>query len=236
MGRALPVVSLLVAFSALGLSWLGRSEPAPPSPVAEVQPTRDESAELRRRVEQLEDDNRALWDRVALLERRQPGAVPAGDGGLVPAREVAQLREELRSVMTGEVLTSEAGRAALKDLVREAQVEQQREREASRQQRQQLRAAELRERWKGFVTTAKLTWAQEQKLTERLDLEEALRTALQAARTDGQAPAQDFRKLRETQRETDQVMHGLLDEAQRGPYDDLRREERPGRQRGTGGE
>lgn len=238
MQRALTLLALGTSVVALVSSFVLRPSEPPPverAPVAQV-----DDGELRRRVDQLEDDNRALWDRVSALERRQGGVlVAATDGGApsVPMTEVTKLRDELRSVMTGEVLSSEAGRAALKDVIREVSEDQQRERTAARQQRVQQRAAEQREKWKGFASAAKLTWAQEQKLTERLDLEDQLRAALMAQQLEGQGSRDDFRKLRDTQRETDQAMGALLDDTQKAQFEELRRDERggAGRQRNGGG-
>lgn len=230
MNRALPLVSLCVALLALGISLVPR-EPVVVAPPPD-EPRRSEAdPELRRRVELLEDDSRALWDRVTLLERRQV-AGPAVDGGVAApslVNEVAQLREEVRGVMTGEVLSNEAGRAALKEVIREAEADRQRERQAQRQQDQQQRVAEQKARWKDFVTTAKLTWAQEQELDKRLAAEEAARKAMVEQMTQNGPPsAEAFRALRDQRKETDEAMGALLDATQKEQYQALRREDRGG--------
>jgi hypothetical protein len=230
MNRALPIVSLCVAILALAGAFMQRdaAPPAPPPP-PEPQRAADADPELRRRLEQLEDDNRALWDRVAQLERGRANA--ATDGGAAPpslVTDVAQLREEVRSVMTGEVLSTEAGRAALKEVLKEADEERQRERQTQQQQRAQQRAAEQAAKWKAFVTAAKLTYAQEQELTRRLAAEDAARQAMTAQLQTGGAPGtsvgEAMRALRDQQRETDKVMTGLLDDAQKEQYKALRRD------------
>jgi myosin heavy subunit len=183
----------------------------------------------------LEDENRALWDRVVLLERRaQTSANLISDGGVAAAsfavvQEVAQLRQELQSVIAGEVLSSDASRAALKEIIREAESDAQRERFAQRQQQQEQRAQEQKAKWKEFITSAKLTYAQEQELSRRLEAEEAARKALTQARETGAPFDPDaFRALRDQRRETDRVMTGMLDESQKPQYEQLRREDRGG--------
>lgn len=229
MNRALPLVSLCVAILSLSVALMPR-DPVMPPPSPEA-PRAEPDGELRRRIELLEDDHRALWDRVALLERRQLAA-PAVDGG--PASpslvaEVASLREELRGAMTGEVLSSEAGRTALKAVIREAEAEWVRERLAQRYLERQERAGEQKARWKDFVTTARLSPAQEQELTKRLEAEEAARLALQEQQQNGGPAAPDaFRALWDQRRETDQVMGGLLDATQKEQYQAVRREDRGG--------
>ena len=149
MNRALPLISLCVAVLALAFAIVPRDPVVvPSSPEPEVKRGVDVDAELlKRRVEVLEDENRALWDRVVLLERRaQNSAALISDGGatttVAVVQEVAELRQELRSVIAGEVLSNDASRAALKEIIREAESDAQRERFAQRQQQQEQRALE----------------------------------------------------------------------------------------------
>lgn len=229
MNRALPILSLCLALFALAIALMPRDPVVVPPPPADAPRASADETELRRRVELLEDDNRSLWDRVVLLERRQVTVI--NDAGVMtPAlvTEVAQLRAEVRSVMTGEVLSNEAGRAALKEVIREAEADRQRERQVAQQQRQQERAIAQKVKWKAFATTARLTWAQEQELNKRLDAEEAHRQALQAQLQAGAAPQDAFRALRDERRENDKAIKAQLDETQQQQYDELRREDRGG--------
>lgn len=234
MNRALPILSLCIALLALAGALIPRDPVVLPPSQPEAPRGMDVDAELlRRRVELLEDDNRALWDRVVLLERRQGSALStdAGSAGLVS--EIAQLRQEVRGVMTGEMLSNEASRAALKEVIREAEAENQRERIAQRQERQEQRAAEQKAKWKAFISTAKLTWQQEQELTKRLDAEETARQAFAQQLQSGTPPNPEaFRALRDQRKETDQAMSKLLDGPQQEQYQAMRREDRGGGRRG----
>ena len=90
MQRALTLLALGTSVVALVSSFVLRPSD-PPAPVERAPVAQVDDGELRRRVEQLEDDNRALWDRVSALERRQGGVlVAATDGGApsVPMTEV----------------------------------------------------------------------------------------------------------------------------------------------------
>lgn len=231
MNRALPILSLCLALVALAFAAAPR-EPLilPPAPVEAARAT-DADPELRRRIDQLEDDNRALWDRVVVLERQRQLTVLTDAGVVAPsvAAEVAQLREEVRGMISGEVLSNDASRAALKEVIRETQADTQRERQVQREQRQEQRATEQKAKWKAFATEAKLTWAQEQELTRRLETEETARRAFFLQAQQGGAPDNEgFRALRDQRRETDQVMNGLLDDTQKQQYLALRREDRGG--------
>lgn len=229
MTRALPLVAVCLSVLALAAAVMPRGEPAPPPVVAPAPAAPDEELEyLKRRVELLEDDQRALWDRLVALERRPAGA--SDGGGAEVQAEVARLREELRSVMTGEVLSSEAGRSALKDVLREAEEDRARDRFLEREQRRTAQVEAQREKWKAFVGTAKLTWEQEQKLNERLATEERERQRLLEQLRLGAETWQDVgRYLRDQRRETDQVMRGVLDETQQAQYRELRRDDGGGR-------
>ncbi len=226
MNRALPVAALCVSLLALAFALVPRGEVvAPPMALAPEPALSDDEAEfLKRRVELLEDDNRALWDRVVQLERRSPTApgVAAAPAGL--AAEVEKLRSELRSVMSGEVLTDEAGRGAIKELLREVQSDQQRERAQQVEERRREQAVQQQQRWKDFAGTAKLSYAAEQKLNERLELETAERTRKMEQLRLGQATWQEVSEFLRTQRrETDSAMGALLDESQTQQYQQLRR-------------
>lgn len=239
MTRVLPIASLCVAILALAAALIPRDPVVIPSaPQVDSPRVSDAELELRKRVELLEDDSRNLWDRVVTLERRQGGTSVSTDAGLFSASlltEVAQLREEVRGVMTGEVLSNDASRAALKEVIREAEADRQQERNLERQQRQEQRAVEQKAKWKDFVTTARLTSAQEQELNKRLEAEETARKVFAEAMLKGTPNPDGFRAVRDQRRETDQAMNKLLDDTQKQQYQALRREERGGgRDRPTG--
>lgn len=238
MSRFVPVVSLVLAAAAVVLAVLPReASPAPtPPPSAPAVRDADERLDgLERKLDAIEDEQRAMWSRVLVLEHRAQGlADTAVDGGALAqapglVAEVAQLKHELRSVMQGEVLSDAAGRDAMKELVREVESDFARERQLRRQERQQQRAAEQQAKWKRFVTDAKLTYQQEQTLTQRLALEDAARKALFER---GTPPDRDeLRALRDQRRETDSVMVPLLDEQQLQQYRELRQDEQGGGRR-----
>lgn len=247
MTRAIPLASLVLAATAVVLALVPRDAPTPPVAHEErPSPRQDDDLEaLKRKVDLIEDDQRAMWSRVLVLEQRAQGLVAAGGDAGVPAgapalvAEVAQLKQELRSVMQGEVLSDPAGRSAMKDVVREVEADLARERLARRQERQQQRAAEQQAKWKRFAADAKLTFQQEQTLNQRLAAEDAARKALFERGTPPER--EDFRALREQRRETDQLMLPMLDEEQQRQYRELRADDtgagRGGRQdRGEGGQ
>lgn len=234
MNRVLPILSLCIALLAFAFAVVPR-EPVviPPSAPQERRGMDVDAEMLRRRVDLLEDDNRALWDRVVVLEHRNTAVVTNDAGvGLAPSivSEVAQLRQELRGVITGEVLSNEASRAALKDLIKEAEADTMRERVAQRQQRRDQRAQEQKVKWKEFVSTAKLTFQQEQELNKHLEAEEKARLDLaqQMQSTTGSLGPEVFRNMRDQRRETDEAMNKLLDDTQKQQYQALRREDRGG--------
>ncbi|MBL8914042.1 MAG: hypothetical protein JNM17_25280 [Archangium sp.] len=232
MNRVLPVLSLCVALIALALALVPREAPPPPpqQDAPRAGPS-DDVLELRKRVELLEDDSRGLWDRVVLLERR--GAFVSDAGGVAdPAllTEVLRLRDEVNSLSTGQLaMNGDAGRAAIAEVMKQVQAEQQQQRTAERFQYRQQRATEYAQRWKSFVNDAKLSNEQQRSLEERLAMEDAQRRAL-FERNDGTVPGPDaLRALMTQRRETEKLMRTTLEPAQFEKFQELRREERGGR-------
>ncbi len=226
MNRALPIVAVCLSLLALALSLVPRGDVAPPPVAISAPADNDDDLEfLRRRVELLEDDNRALWDRVTQLERRP---MTSGDGGQVPASfaaDLEKLRSEVHSIMAGDLANSEAGRAALKDLLREAQGDQQRDRITAMEERRQQQAAQQAAKWKEFASSAHLSYAAEQKLNERLAYEESERTKKMEQLRLGEATWQEVSTYLRTQRkETDDAVTSLLDDSQRSQYQQVRRD------------
>ncbi|MGV3619165.1 MAG: hypothetical protein ACO1OB_00030 [Archangium sp.] len=237
MNRALPIVSICLAVLAFGVALMPRGDPPPPAPIIEDTANDEELDYLKRRVEMVEDDNRALWDRVVMLERR---TVAQGDGGFAAPppgldAEVAKLRAELRSVMAGEVLTDPQARDALKEVIREAEADAQKQRFEEMLARREKQVEESKQKWAGFITNSKLSYAAESKLNERLALEESERKKrMEQVRLGEQTWQEVSQYLRNQRRETDQAMNEVLDETQRKDYQQLRRDENGGRGGGGG--
>jgi hypothetical protein len=250
MNRLLAPASLGLSLLALTLAlWRpGASEPseAPPPTEAAAAPSPQELKALARRVQALEDNTLSLSRRLMLLEQRPVSS----DGGTVApapaalAAEVEQLRMEVRGMVAGEALQSQGGREYLKEMVRSVQdemrTEQRQERMAQFQQAQVQAQAAQAERWRQFASEARLSYAQEQALQQRLETEQTRRQALLDEVSAGTRNPRDVRQeLRALRTQTDQEMHAVLDETQRAKYDELRREERqqerPGRNREQGG-
>jgi hypothetical protein len=222
MNRALPIVAICLSLLALAMSLVPRGDVAPPPVAVTAAADNDEDVEfLRRRIDLLEDDNRALWDRVTQLERRP---MTSSDGGQVPASfaaDLEKLRSEVHSLMAGDIANSEAGRAALK--------EQQRDRFAATEERRQLQAAQQAARWKDFSSGARLSYAADQKLNERLAYEESERAKKMEQLRTGEVTWQEVSSSLRTQRkETDDAVTSLLDDSQRQQYQQIRRGDNTG--------
>jgi hypothetical protein len=180
------------------------------------------------------------------------GQVRAGGGAVVApgvaaspvapealAAQVAQLKQELADLQAGEALAAPSGRDYLKELVKEASRELDRERQQARAQEfvksQEAAKSQRAERWKRFVSEANLTWQQEQMLNARLAVEESRREELLAKLRDGELGFGEVRRgLGDVRRETDQAMTQTLSPEQRAKYDAARAEE-GGFGRGPGG-
>ena len=233
MTRAIPIVSLVLAVSAVALAMFPRESPATAMATQQAPALRDDDEldALKRKVDLIEEDQRAMWNRVLLLERRAVTELPADGGAASPAlvAEVTQLKQELRAVMQGEVLNDSAGRIAMKEVVREVEADLARERIVQRQERQQQRAVEQQAKWKRFAADAKLSYQQEQTLNQRLAAEDAARKALFERGTPPER--EELRALRDQRRETDTIMLPLLDETQKQQYQELRQEDQGGSNR-----
>ncbi len=233
MNRALLIACFAISTIALALSLVPRADPLPPPPIATTGVMPEELELLQRRLDDVEDTQRELFDRVSRLQRA--GAVGAADLSLdagVPAAlqaEVARLRDEVHGMIAGEALSSPGGKAYLKDTLHEIQAEEARARMEQRLARTAQRNEEQKQQWKKFVTDAHLDYAQEQTLTKALDAEQQRRDALMAEARAGTKDFRDaFREQRDLQRDTDKTVKAQLDEAQQKQYDQLRREQRGG--------
>lgn len=241
--RLLGYASFGLSLVALGIAlWGPHGETVAPSPGDARGPSATASPgdrDLERRVKSLEDATLSLSRRLMLLEQRPAGASDGGQGAPVAlAAELEQLKQEVRGLTAGEALHSEGGREYLKDMMRSVQDEmrtEQREQWQQRFQQAQAQAQEARaERLRQFVTTAKLSYSQEQELKRRMESEETQRQALMDAMRDGSKSPRDARQeLRDLRTQTDTAVKAVLDDSQKAQYDDLRREDFP--QRGNRG-
>ncbi|XXF76372.1 hypothetical protein P2318_25430 [Myxococcaceae bacterium GXIMD 01537] len=247
------IMNRFLGFGSMGLSllalmvalWLPRettvSAPAPEGNAAAASP--HEVQALEKRVRALEDTAQSLSRRVMAMEQR-PVAGPDGTP-VAPApglaAEVDQLRSEVRSLLAGEGLQAAGGREYLKDAVRTAQeelrAEQRQERQQQWQQNQAQAQVERTERWRAFVSDARLNYTQEQTLMNRLQTEDTKRQALlDEMRAGGGRPQRDVRQeLRQLRADTDAEMQKVLSADQQAKYTEMRREENPrGGMRGGG--
>lgn len=233
MNKLLGIASLVLASAALGVSLLGRGEPAATAPSQEAPATAAADVEaLERRIRALEDTSLGLSRRLMALEQRP---VVSADGGVVAAptaltAEIEQLRAEVRGMVAGEALNSEGGRAYLKDAVRAVQDEMRSEQREARQQEWTQMQAQVQtqraERLRNFVREAGLNYNQEQALTRRMQAEDTKRQALMAEVQAGTKNPRDVRQeLRAERQQTDQEMSTLLNEEQQAKYRELRRED-----------
>jgi hypothetical protein len=234
MSRLIPLLALVLSVAALAAALL---RPAPTAEVAVERPAphaEDELAALDRRIELLEETAQHLEQRVSELSRKP--VYPAGDSGTVPpgiALEVAQLRSEVQGMIAGEALQSEGGKAYLRDAVRGVQEElanEERKVRAERFAAQQEKAqTEQKERWKKFVTDARLDYTQEQSLNRLLEAEAtSRRTVMDQVRTGTKSFGDVRTELRASREQTDKEMKASLSAEQFQKYTEQRRGDRQG--------
>ena len=243
MKRALTIVPIVLSAAALAVALLWRpaasaptrrprgERPAPSDP-AQGPPARlpadDETAELSWRLT-------GLSRRLDALEKRlASGGAPAGgtSSGGAGVPELADLRSDIDALLTGQAMETETGRARVKEIFRSVQDEVFAERAQERlAQREQAQA----ERFKAFVTSARLSAAQEQQLAAAMKAEQDKRTELMEklrAAGPGQGGRQGFEEMRALRQSTDEAAQKILSEEQFTAYQELRQQ---GRGRGPGG-
>lgn len=248
LNRALAIAAFVLAAAALTLSLRGgeddgTSSSGSPTVNADSLARDSELEALVDRLEALEDRTEFLSRRLTALERR-----PTGDGGTAQvapetlALEVEQLRTEVRGMVAGEAIHSESGKTLLKELVKETQQELQTERRQEMMERfveaDREAQAGREERWKQFVSDAKLTYTQEQAFLQAMGQESQRRSALiEEVRSGNRNPREVRREVRSLRRSTDEAVGQLLDEAQRARYEQMRDDEwrSQRQQRGGGG-
>ena len=189
MKRALTIVPIVLSAAALAVALLwrpatsaptrrprvARPEPADPAqgPPARPAPGDDETAELSWRITGLTRRLDALEKRVSSGGAGAGGA--SGGAGSASAPELADLRSDIDALLTGQAMETETGRARVKEIFRSVQDEVFAERAQERMaQREQAQA----ERFKAFVTSARLSGAQEQQLAAAMKAEQDKRTEL----------------------------------------------------------
>ncbi|MCC6995885.1 MAG: hypothetical protein IT370_14850 [Deltaproteobacteria bacterium] len=243
MKRALTIAPIVLSAAALAVALLWRpaasaptrrprverpepSDPAPGPPARSL--ADDETAELSWRITGLSRRLDALEKRVS-----SGGATTGGAGAsAASAPELADLRSDIDALLTGQAMETQTGRARVKEIFRSVQDEVFAERAQERMtQREQAQA----ERFKAFVTTARLSAAQEQQLKAAMDAEQQRRTELMEklrAAGPGQGGRQGFEEMRALRQSTDEAAKKILSEEQYSSYEELRQQ---GRGRGPGG-
>src|SRR5215212_9042029 len=131
MNRVLLIACFAISTIALALALVPRADPLPPPPPPASAGMSPEELEMfQRRLDDVEDTQRELFDRVSRLQRGGAAGDVALDAG-VPAAlqvEVARLRDEVHGMIAGEALNSTGGKTWLKDTIREVQAEEARAR------------------------------------------------------------------------------------------------------------
>lgn len=234
MERLWKVLPLVVALAALLVVWLQRStiqrleqELGARSAASRARAPGGaaESAELAGRVASLEQTVARVFRMLLATDReRGAGEGKAGGGGGQPS--VADLREDVDALLTGEVLGTAQGRKQLHQVVRQVQEEAWEER---RQQWQSMRDEMRRARVDALAKETNMSPRQLEQLNELLDAERTQRRALRRGAREGQLPfGQVMEQVRAMRQATDQKVRELLDEKQYGAYEKMR-EERRGR-------
>jgi polyhydroxyalkanoate synthesis regulator phasin len=235
MNRILGIASVGLSSLALGVALWGPGKAETPVVQQEAPRVQDHTADVR----MLQTRVKALEETVQLLSRRmlafEQGGGTAAAGSGVPAAgleaEVARLREEMRGMMVGGAMNTEAGRQSMKDLMRTVQEEQRTEqRQQWQQQIDDMRAqadTERANRVKSFISDARLSYSQEQTLTKLLQVEDAKRQEM-AALTNGvgtRNPREIRREIGETRKQTDQEMQKVLSADQLTKYQQMRQDD-----------
>jgi hypothetical protein len=234
MDKLWKVLPLLVALAALGVVLLQRStiqrlegalaaRSAPGRP-ARASPSTETGADaaLERRVASLEQTVARVFRMVlAGQSRRQPGR---GSGAAADNRSVADLREDVDALLTGEAVNTEKGRKQLHQIVRQVQEQVWQER---RERWQTMRKEMQQARIKELAKKAGLSANQVERLGTLLDDERTRRRTLRRSVRDGQLPFAQVRgQMRALRQTTDQKAKEILDSRQYTEYEKMRKERR----------
>jgi len=233
MDRIWKLLPLVVALAALVVVWLQRSTihrieselearaGAPPRR-APARPS-EQPADLEGRVASLEQTVARVFRMVlaAGQARERSGRSPVES---TDDRRVANLREDVDALLTGEAVGTEQGRKQLHQIVRKVQEQVWQER---RQQWQTMRDEMRRQRVKTLAKEAGLNANQVERLNTLLDDERSQRRALRQGARSGQVPfAQVMEQMRTLRQTTDQKAKELLDSRQYAEYEKMRQERR----------
>ncbi|MBX5480271.1 MAG: hypothetical protein IRZ16_00255 [Myxococcaceae bacterium] len=241
---ALAAIALVVTL------FSSRSEPPPVvrAPAAGDDALAADVQELRDRIASVEDSLQYQARRINQLEATLRGMGVAGaagqDAGSVTvssaiAAEIARLRDDVNSLMVGEVINSESGREHLKEAVRSVQEEMRQEQRQRWQQQAAQAMAELdanrEQRWRDFARRAGLNYQQEQTVIGAVNAEAERRKELLKQLESGEASRRDLRpQLQSLREETERTVKAALTEDQWKQFQDERRTERQS-MRGFGG-
>lgn len=249
--RLLSVLSLVVATTALGLTFFRSEAPAKQEPAKRLPPPEPETLsyneELEGKVSALEWVVSALSRRLETVETsisrapmvaanlpNQAAPIP-GDVG----QRIAALQKDVDALFAAGVFDTEHGRERAKDVFRELQGEISMERFRAREE---AREAQRKERFSQFAQQARLTGVQQQRLEGLLDGEVQQRQALLSElQSGGRDRNEVFRELRGLREKTDSAAREILPGGEYEQYREMRRAEsgRGGRggeaQQGRGG-
>lgn len=210
--------SLLAALALTGSYMQGRRIASLEAQLVELQAAqratgRDESAALAGRVERLE--KQLAWQASrpvvagAVPDAAAPVPVPVIAQGASPG-QVQQLREDVDALLTGEAISTEQGKARLRELISDAQRAQWAERQVQRDERIVSRLAE----------SAHLSARQREDLTRALADERNGRNALIGGGRGGPGQPEEVRtQLQALRAQTDQKMRSILDAEQYKQYE-----------------
>lgn len=174
----------------------------------------DESAALAQRLERLEKQlawqaSRPVVAGTAPEPAAAPGAAPVVVQGANPG-QVQQLREDVDALLTGEAVSTDQGKARLRELISETQRAQWAERQVQRDERIVNRLAE----------SAHLSARQREDVTRALADERTQRNALVGGGRGGQGQPEEVRSQMQALRaQTDQKMRTILDAEQYKQYE-----------------
>lgn len=206
MTRLLPLVAIVLSLGALAFAAMPRdADFIPPPPSGPSVDEQARAAALEQRVINLENQNRAVWERVQSLEAARGAPVAAAPVNVAPVVAAPPLPD------------------AVKAAVDQVLADREHERVERRQRDFEERSREADIRWNAFINKAQLSMDQANALNRRLEAERAAR---EQANGDPEALGRSVRSLREAQRRTDEELMPMLTEPQRQQYQQVRREER----------
>lgn len=183
----------------------------------ESQPSSDPTADLRRRMAQLEQTVARVFRMLLSAGRSGPAK-----GGKAQDLEdsVDTIREDVDALLTGEALNTRKGRKQLYRIVRRAQQEAWAER---RRHWRQFRSEMFKQRMKKFADGAGLTERQYQDVMDTLNQARTKRRALfREVREGRKTHAQAVEERGRQRKETDKKLKSVMDQKQYEQYRKMR--------------